>query len=303
MSDTLPQPPTRIADGSVTLDYRAPAAPAREWPSVPGYEILGELGRGGMGVVYLALHEADGEIVALKAITPALVAARADVEHFLRAASVLRELDHPRIVRLGEMGESQGLLYVAMEYVRGRDAGRLLEEHGPLPIDRAVSVVCQLLEALEYAHVRHVVHRDVKPSNLLIAADDSVKLADFGLARVYQASKLSGLTMTGDGGGSVGFLAPEQVTQYRDARPPGDLYAAAATLYNLLTGQMPHDAPDHSQLMLLKILEHEPVPLRQRRPDIPAELAAIIHRALARDPDQRFADANAMREALRPFAE
>src|SRR5262249_40419878 len=149
-----------------------------------------------------------------------------------------------------EMGESNGQLYFAMDYVPGTDAGRLLKAHGPLPAGRAVALVCQLLEALEYAHAKGYVHRDIKPANLLvteIGGREVAKLADFGLARVYQTSRLSGLTMMGDRGGTIAFVAPEQLTHFRDAKPAVDQYSAGATLYNLLTQRFVYDLPKQTE--------------------------------------------------------
>src|SRR5262249_46261880 len=140
--------------------------------------------------------------------------------------------------------------------------------------------------------------------NLLVATDsgrDVARLADFGLARVYQASQLSGLTMTGDLGGTVAFMAPEQITNYREVKPPVDQYAAAASLYNLLTGKYVFDLPGNPQQGLLMTRQDEPVPIRQRRPDLPGELAEVIHQALAKEPGDRFASAREFRQALLPF--
>src|SRR5206468_1220411 len=131
-----------------------------------------------------------------------------------------------------EVGESEGVLYFALEYVRGTDAARLLKRQGPLTVRLGVRVLCQGLRALAFAHAQGVVHRDVKPANLLLGEEDGkqvVKVADFGLARVYQGSPLSGLTLSGDSGGTVAYLAPEQITQFRRARPCSDQYAAAAS--------------------------------------------------------------------------
>ena len=145
------------------------------------------------------------------------------------------------------------------------------------------------------------VHRDIKPSNLLVKQVDGrdfALLTDFGLARVYQASRMSGLTMTGDFAGTPAYMAPEQITHFREATPATDIYAVGATLYNLLTGSCVFDLPRRMDLALLKILQDEPVPINSRRKDIPRALARIVHTALAKDPRKRFATAGAMRNAL-----
>ncbi len=270
-------------------------------PLVPGYRSVRELGRGGMGVVSLALCEADGSVVAVKTIAPALAGNPDQVERFLREARVLEALDHPNIVAFREMGEADGLLYFVMDYVAGGDAAALLRQEGPLPAQRAVGLIGQVLQALDYAHARRFVHRDIKPANILVsgpAGSERACLADFGLARVYQASQLSGLTVTGAVGGTPAFMAPEQVTSYRDASPPADQYAAAATLYHLLTGAFTHDFAASTHERLLQLLHDDPVPIQQRRPDLGDDLAGAIHRALAREPRRRFGDARSFRRAL-----
>jgi serine/threonine-protein kinase len=268
---------------------------------IPGYQLVRELGRGGMGVVYLALRAADGAVVALKTIMPAGDVSRQAVERFLREADILRQLDHPHIVAFRDLGEAAGQLYFAMDYVPGIDARRLLKEQGPWPVARAVGLVCQLLEALEHAHGRGFVHRDVKPANLLVTAVDGReegKVVDFGLARVYQASKLSGLTLAGQVGGTAAFTAPDQILNFRESKPPVDQYATAATLYNLLTGRYVHDFPAAFQERLLLILSQPAVPIQSRRADLPSRLAAVIHRGLEKEPADRFADVRQMRQAL-----
>jgi serine/threonine-protein kinase len=226
------------------------------------------------------------------------------VQKFLREAGILRQLDHEHIVRFHEMNTAGGQLWFAMDYVPGTDAARLLLRHGPLPVRRAVRLVWRLLEALEYAHKLGFVHRDIKPANLLVTergGRETAVLADFGLARVYQASQLSGLTVTGALGGTPMFMPPEQITHYREAQPPADQYAAAMTLYNLLTGCYAFDTGDQLKQWITKILEEEPVPLRQRRPDVPQPLADAVHKALSKEPGQRFASVRALRQALKPF--
>jgi serine/threonine-protein kinase len=303
-------------EGGVCRTCPAAAAPAdvlcadcrgrvNAWPQlIPGYKLVRELGRGGMGIVYLGLRTSDATAVAVKTLHPTTNASKTDVARFMREAAVVRELDHPHIVSFREIGDAGGLLFFVMDYVGGKDAGCIVAEQGPLPIARAVGLVCQLMQALDYAHAKGFVHRDVKPPNLLVtqeAGRDHVKLADFGLARVYQASRLSGLTMSGEVAGTPAYMPPEQVTHYRDVRPATDLYSAGATLYYLLTARYVYDMPPEPALRLLMILEQDPIPIHRRRPDIPEGLAAVIHRSLARESAERFPSAQAMRKALLPF--
>jgi serine/threonine-protein kinase len=272
---------------------------------VPGYRIVHELGRGGMGAVHLAVREADGAEVAVKTVLPAVRDNPKLTQRFLRETEVMRQLAHPRIVRFLDAGEHAGTLFFVMEYVRGVDARRVLDERGPLDVRTAVRIVCQVLEGLAYAHGLGFVHRDIKPANVLLADEPggkrAAKLADFGLARAYQASRISGLTVQGEVGGTPVFMAPEQITHYRDVKPAADQYSTAAMLYNLLTGKHTHDFPPQPTGVFVHILLEEPVPLRDRRPDVPDGLAAIVHTALAKKPEERYADAEALRQALLPF--
>jgi serine/threonine-protein kinase len=273
---------------------------------ITGYQLVRELGRGGMGIVYLALRTADNTVVALKTIKPKGAERPSELQRFLREADILRQLDHPHIVAFRELGQSKGQLFIAMDYVRGTDAARLLAEHGPLPIGRGVGLVCQLLEALAYAHALGFVHRDLKPANLLVTeADggDTAKLSDFGLARVYQTSALSGLTLAGDVAGTFAYLPPEQIANFRGVTPQADQYSAAATLYNLLTGRTVYDQPNDAREQIKRIMEEEPVPIQSRRREIPKPLAKIVQRSLAREPKERFPDVKTLREALLPFCQ
>jgi serine/threonine-protein kinase len=277
--------------------------PGPGFPVVPGYHITHELGRGNMGIVYLAERPA-GTLFALKTVLPETHLTCVATERFLREARILQGLRHPNIVAFLDMGEANGLLYFAMEYVSGTNAGTLLKSGGPLAIGRAVALICQVLDALAYAHAQGFVHRDVKPSNFLVttgAGREIARLADFGLARAYQASSLSGLTRPNALGGTPGFMPPEQIVNFRDVKPAADQYAAAATLYNLLTGKLAHGASDSFYELCLKILNSELVDIRSVRPDIPDGLAKAIHRALAREPRDRFEDVSVFRSALMPF--
>ena len=277
---------------------------AKQPQPISGYLLVDEIGRGGMGVVYRAICEQPRSVVALKMISPNVAGEHADYQRFIREADIHRNLIHPRIVQCLDVGETSGMLYFAMDFILGTDAKQFVKSQGPLPVAQAVDIVCQLLEALDYAHGQGYVHRDIKPSNLLlqrVTGRDRVYLTDFGLARTYQESRLSGLTMTGDIGGTTPFMPPEQITNYREAKPASDQYAAAATLYNLLTGKFVYDFPKQVARQLALILTRPPVPITQRRPDIPAALVDAITRGLAREPEDRFPDVAAFQQALRPF--
>ena len=273
--------------------------------TIPGYKIIEQLGQGGMGSVFLAWWEAKGKLVALKMIMPDATSSKAHSKRFLRETEILRDIRHPHIVAYEDAGMADDTLYFAMEYVQGQDVRQLLiENNGPLPIGQAVRLVCQTLEALADAHSRGIVHRDIKPANLLVTVSDGrplLKLADFGLARMYHSSQLSGLTMMGDTGGTIPYMAPEQITNYRDCEPTTDQYSAAATLYHLLTNKFVYDFPKQTGSKFLMILQEDPVPILTRRPDLPADLAKAVHRALAREPSHRFPDCMLFRQALLPF--
>jgi serine/threonine-protein kinase len=241
----------------------------------------------------------------VKAVSPAVTPTPDLIDRFLREARILKDLRHAHVVAFRDLGEADGWLYFVMEYVPGRNAAQLLKQGGPLPVGRAVRLCCQALEGLAYAHAKGYVHRDLKPANLLVteaSGQDHVKLADFGLARAYQASPLSGLTVTGAVAGTPAFMPPEQVLNFRSVQPAGDQWAAAATLYALLAGCPPYDARESHELFR-QLLQNDPVPLQARRPEVPQPLATVLHRALARRPDDRFPSVSALQGALRPFAE
>ena len=285
-----------------TFDWGDPAA--EDW-SAPGYRILEELGRGGMGVVYRAIREADGSEVALKAITPQGSATRRNIDRFLREASILMRLEHPNIVRFRDLGSAGRKLFFTMDYVPGTDAQRLLTERGKWSLRSAVRMISEVLIGLAYAHEAGFVHRDIKPANILLGRGQtgySVKLADFGLARVYEASQISGLSNEGDFGGTLRFMPPEQMTDYRNVTPASDQFSAAATLYHLLTGQFIHELDGRGRVPVVSVLDGQAVPIRDRRPELPVEFANALHRALERDPKDRFESVSEFAIALESFS-
>ena len=174
-----------------------------------------------------------------------------------------------------------------------------------MDVRTAVRMICQMLAGLAHAHAKGFVHRDIKPSNILIGRNGTkraAKLADFGLARVYESTQISGLTMQGEVGGTPAFMAPEQATHYREAKPTADQYSAAATLYTMLTNRHTHDLPKEIGGQLAQLVTAEPVPIAERKPDIPTKLAEVIHKALSREPEDRYPDVTAFRRELKRFA-
>jgi serine/threonine-protein kinase len=278
------------------------------WPvgGTPGYRIVREVGRGGMGVVYEAVREADGQTVALKTFGPQTPPTRKQVDRFRREADILRQIDHPNVVRYLDSGEGDGVIWVVLEFVKGTDAARRVERKGPMPVAAAVRVAINALSGLAHAHGLGFVHRDVKPSNVMLAElggrKRGVKLTDFGLARVYEDSRLSGLTLTGDMGGTPAFMPPEQILDFRNVGPAADVYGAAATLYYLLSAKYTFDFTEDQVQGFGLILEGEPVPLHDRRPEVPEGLAAVVHKCLAKDPADRLPSALAFAEELLAFA-
>ena len=270
-------------------------------PPIPGYRIGDELGRGAMGVVFRAVRESDGEPVAVKTILPAVAPTPAALGRFCREADILGRLKHPNIVGHRAGGAAGALLYVVMEFVPGVTASAIVARDGPLSARRALHWAGQLLDALGHAHESGFVHRDIKPANLLVvegAGGEVLKVADFGLARAYESSGMSGLTTDGSSGGTPAYMPPEQVTDFKRVKPAADQYAAAATLFYLLTGRPVYEPGKTIGATLGQILTADPIPLRPGAAPLPDPFEPVIRRALARDPSARFADVRAMRRAL-----
>ena len=235
-------------------------------------------------------------------MTPAVSVGEKVLQLFLRECAVLSQLNHPHIMKFLDQGTANGYLYIATEFI---PTIKLAEQVQSRPLKERVRVcgglINQVLAALQYAHNRSLVHRDVKPGNILIARQGqtlTAKLADFGVAKHYTNSGFSQITRSGDVVGSLPFMPPEQFLNSREARPSCDLYAAGATLYQWLTGQTPHHFPP-GRSQFLVVLEDAPVPLATRLPEIPPAIAAFVDRSLARQPEHRFASADEMRHALK----
>ncbi|APW61075.1 FHA domain-containing serine/threonine-protein kinase [Paludisphaera borealis] len=272
---------------------------------VPHYTTLRELGKGAMGVVYQARHNTTGKLVALKLIVPETATTQAAIDRFLREMSVISQLRHPNIVEWYEQGMTRGQFWFAMEFVAGDNLEALAKSTpNGYPTEQACRLTCQILKGLDQAHRLGFVHRDIKPENVLIAHNPegmTAKISDFGLAKSFRGVGLSGLTFSGEMRGTVPFMPPEQMRDFKTVTPLADLYATAATLYYLLTCQYIYDEPAGGGDLIRMLLEEEPVPVRSRRPDIPVGLATVISKCLTREPSERYPDASSMRRALKPF--
>jgi serine/threonine protein kinase len=261
-----------------------------------GYRLVESLGRGGTSVVYRAEHVRLGRPAALKILTPAL--GEADFsERFLRESRLAASLDHPNIVPVYDAGEERGLLYIAMACVDGRDLKALLAEEGRLPLGRALRIVGQIGSALDAAHARGLVHRDVKPANILLATDDRAYLSDFGVVKELSSG---GVTRTGSFVGTIEYCAPEQIEgRAVDART--DVYALACVLYECLTGTPPFHRP--SEVAVLNAHLHTPPPrLTSVAPELPSALEQVVAKALSKSPLDRYASCGDFLAAARTAA-
>ncbi len=264
--------------------------------SLGRFEILNELGRGGMAVVYRARQSDLERIVALKVLPPGLTHDPSYVARFRQEARSAARLEHPHIMPIYEVGEANGLHYIAMKYIQGQTLKEVLQKEGYLPVARAASILAQIGDALDYAHRQGVIHRDIKPSNMMLTDEGWVYLTDFGLAR--GAGTTSGLTMAGTVMGTPEYMSPEQAQGLATVGPPTDIYALGVVLYELLTGCFPFTADTPMGMLAARLLQ-TPIPPRDVRSDLPSPVEDVIMRALARKPEARFASAGALVAALR----
>lgn len=266
---------------------------------IGGYRVDGIAGGGGMGVVYRATQTGLDRTVALKVITPAFAEDEEFRERFKRESRLAASIEHPNVIPIHEAGESDGVLYLSMRYVDGTDLRSLLDREGRLEPRRAARIVAQVGEALDAAHAAGLVHRDIKPGNVLMASGDHAYLTDFGLTK--RASSESALTKTGQLVGTVDYIAPEQAEGKRvDART--DVYALACVLYHVLTGTVPFDKPSDMARLFAHVNEPPPLP-SEAVPGLPRALDEVVARGMAKDPDDRYLSAGDLGRAAVAAAE
>ena len=256
------------------------------------YEILNELGAGGMGKVYKVRNVISDRIEAMKILLPDLAGRQELAARFQREIKVLAALDHPNIAALRTALTLDNQLVMIMEYVEGTTLTQRLQQ-GPIPVADAVNYIGQVLDALSYAHQQHVIHRDIKPANMMLTPQGVVKLMDFGIARSGDDSTL---TMTGTTLGSLGYMSPEQVKgEPTDAR--SDLYSVGISLYEMVTGRRPFRESSDYSIMAAQV-NQPPTPPIELKPGLPPALNEIILLAIAKDPAGRFQSADAFKNAL-----
>jgi ABC-type amino acid transport substrate-binding protein len=292
-------PPAADLSSGVTLATASVAAPGEACELVPGYEVLGELGRGGMGVVYRARQAGLNREVALKMVLAGGHAGEAEIARFRLEAESLARLAHPNIVTVYEIGEHGGRPYFSLELCPGGSLERKLNGT-PMTANEAAALVELLAGAVHAAHDAGVVHRDLKPANVLLSADGAPKITDFGLAKQLGAD--SGQTRTGAIMGTPSYMAPEQAQGSKEVGPLADVWALGAILYECLTGRPPFKAATTLDTVL-QVISQEPVPPRSLNPAVPRDLETICLKALAKEPARRYASAAAFADDLRRFVE
>jgi tRNA A-37 threonylcarbamoyl transferase component Bud32 len=265
-----------------------------------GYRLESLIGHGGMSIVYRAQHLSLERTVALKLLAPQLSDDEAFRERFLRESRLAASLDHPNVIPIYEAGEEDGVFFIAMRYVEGLDLKTLLKREGSLPLDRTSSIISQVSNALGAAHAKGLVHRDVKPANILIASgygpeeSDHVYLSDFG---VVKHSGSQPLTQTGMFVGTAEYASPEQI-EGKELDGRADVYALGCVLYECLTGDPAYDRDSEVALMYAHLLEPPPVP-HEKRPDLPAEVDDVVAKGMAKNRDDRYQSPRELAVALR----
>ena len=285
--------------------------------AIEGYEILRALGFGGMGAVYLAKREGSLQPIALKVMLPKVAANPTSIEKFRREVENSRALHHPNIVQVFDSGCSQGTFFFTLEFCPGGSVDNLMElRGGRLSIGEAGAIILQTLDGLHYAHNapipnvklkdgrigqgRGLVHRDLKPQNIFLSDTSPsamAKLGDYGLAKAFDLAGLSGHTFTGDVAGTPHFMPRQQVLKFMEARPEVDVWAAAASLYNMLTAEVPREFSSTMDVWQT-VLQTDPIPIRQRDASIPKRLAEVIDHALRDKPQIGFSSAAEFKRAL-----
>jgi serine/threonine protein kinase len=273
--------------------------------ALPGYHVLGVLGRGGMAIVYKARQLCPQRLVAIKVIEPSLTGNSAALARFRQEQALTARLSHPNLVAAYHAGRVADSPYLVMELVQGDTLEGLVRRHGPLPVTEACEIIRQAALGLQHLHENGLVHRDVKPANLMLTPAGRVKVLDLGLARdLGDTNPGERITRYGQCLGTLDYMAPEQFVDGRGADIRADIYGLGCTLYELLTGQPPFAGPGYESVFqkMKGHVEASVPPLRERRPDVPDRLAVALERMLSKDREERFPQPADVVAAMQPFA-
>ncbi|MDP9277955.1 MAG: serine/threonine protein kinase, partial [Gemmatimonadota bacterium] len=260
--------------------------------SIGKYRIIELVGEGAMGVVYRAIDPILERTVAIKVMNDSIARQDDLRKRFLHEAQAAGSLQHPNVVCIYDLGEADGHLFIAMEFVQGVDLERLIELGEPLSLQAKLDIIIDVLTGLSFAHKRGIVHRDIKPANIRVAEDGRAKIMDFGVAHLASSS----MTNTGSILGTPTFMAPEQITEGKTS-PATDIFAVGGVLYQILTLMKPFDAPT-LQNLFFKIITEKPRPVTELMPGLPPALDRIVHKAMAKEPSDRYANALEMANDL-----
>jgi eukaryotic-like serine/threonine-protein kinase len=261
------------------------------------YEVKEVLGAGGMGVVYRAFDRELGEIVAIKTLRPDTVAGDpVALERFKQEIRLARRITQRNVVRTYDLGEVGGVYYLTMEYVEGKSLKTLIQSRGRLPVPVTLTIGKQLCRALEVAHEQGVIHRDIKPQNIVVDPNGFLKVMDFGIARLANPPRGKGLTQAGMAIGTPDYMSPEQLSG-QELDPRSDLYATGVVLFECLTGRLPFEA-DTPWSLIAKHIEEVPPSPHSLNADVPEALAQVVLRAMAKDRERRYQTAVELHDAL-----
>jgi eukaryotic-like serine/threonine-protein kinase len=280
------QPDSESADSAVS-----------QFARLGKYAIKGTLGSGGMGNVYQAVDTENNRDVALKILPRERAENPALVKRFQQEAAAAQQLRHENIVSVIDAGQADGFLYIALEYIDGTDVAKLLKGRTALPLRRSLEIVKQVARALDHAFKQGIVHRDVKPSNMLIKRNGTVKLTDMGLARSVDETLDSGVTRVGTTVGTVDYMAPEQAKDSKAADVRSDIYSLGCAWYHMLTGSPPFPKGSLTNKLYAHISNPRPDP-RDINPEIPEQIVNIVRRMMSRDPAKRYPTPAELLEAL-----
>ena len=273
-----------LSRGQVIEIFRHQSSAGRQ-THLENYHILAKIGKGAMGAVYKARQLSLNRTVALKILPPKLALNKSYISRFLREARVAAKLNHENIIYVIDVGESKGVYYFAMEFVEGKTVAEILKEKGRLPESQVIEISLQVAKALDHAYSYGIIHRDIKPANIMITDQDNVlKLCDFGLAKELDLH--SSVTTHGTVAGTPFYISPEQI-KGEDVDTRSDIYSMGATMYHLVTGELPFPGTS-APIVMVKQLHERPAPPRTKNPRISRALDALIMKCLAKDINQRY---------------